>query len=212
MVPCALQISVKWPILSRRMPVPTKHQSVFSPIIESSPVSNRPVGRMHLGIGAVYIGLEPTTVWTVLGSCLAVIMYAPVLRVSAICHAQLPRPGGREAHCRQDCPHPCRTDGTSPNQLKYVTCCIDYMMRSLAKRGVVNAMIACALVGGADVLQTISAANSVGRTNIQSAREVLAAHRLPIHFEDVGGSHGRTLTYQTSTGNILLRETRPTKD
>jgi chemotaxis protein CheD len=163
---------------------------------------------VHLGVGEVHLALKPTVARTVLGSCVAVILYAPSRKVSALCHAVLPSPTNASRSCRDTCAKPC--SGPYPRdctELHYVTCCIDYMLEHLGAAGIASHQLACALVGGASARALSNPLGSVGDQNVATARSVLDAHDIRIRHEDVGGSVGRTLTYRTDNGRLRVRPT-----
>jgi chemotaxis protein CheD len=171
-------------------------------------------GRLNLGIGEVYIALEPTTVWTVLGSCVAVILFEPRRKVSAICHARLPAPGNAAnacaSQCASPCSHPCRR-GRADLKLNYVTCCVEYMLDELALLQIPKNGLAAALVGGASMVEAADRPRPIGQQNVEVAYKVLGRYGIQIHHEDTGGNYGRTLTYVTDSGTIKVRPPRSPK-
>jgi chemotaxis protein CheD len=46
---------------------------------------------------------------------------------------------------------------------------------------------------------------SIGDQNVQTARRVLAEKRIPIVFEDTGGTAGRSVVYNNATGAVDVR-------
>ena len=172
---------------------------------DSSAASVNERRRISLGIGAVVVVDAPTVVRTVLGSCIAAIFHVPRLRVSAVCHAQMPEPGDG-LHCDETCPHPCRQRRPSDtNDLKYVTCCIRYMLDELEKRGVGKSEIVCTLVGGANVVRNIDLRWSVAGRNVTMAKRVLAREGINIRYEDTGGSQGRVIEHTNDLNQTKVR-------
>ena len=56
--------------------------------------------KIFLQPGEVVISTAPQNVWTVLGSCISIVLYSRRLKVSAICHAKLPeQKKNTEKHC-----------------------------------------------------------------------------------------------------------------
>ena len=47
---------------------------------------------------------------------------------------------------------------------------------------------------------------SIGLRNVMAAREALRAAGIPLKGEEVGGTKGRTVRFQTSDGQVLLRK------
>lgn len=163
--------------------------------------------KVHLGVGEVFIAEKPVVVWTVLGSCVAVILRAPSRHVSAICHAQLPAPLDEALDCVESCPHPCfnRLDGS--NRLKFVTCCVEYMLAEMSARGVMSREMACAIVGGASLVAVSTRHLGVGQQNVDMARRLVEARGIAMKYTDTGGTAGRTLVFNSATGQIKVRPT-----
>ncbi|MGC4063307.1 MAG: chemotaxis protein CheD [Polyangiaceae bacterium] len=174
------------------------------PIQESSVELDAPT-RIHLGVGDVHVAEVPTVAWTVLGSCVAIIFFAPSRQISALCHAQLPVPLDKAVDCREGCPHPCFRRARTSTNLKFVTCSVDYMLAKLHSIGVSKQDVACALVGGANVINVSSAKLAIGTQNVVAAKSVLEEHAIRIRYENVGGAVGRTVTYHTATGRLHVR-------
>lgn len=168
------------------------------------PVNGGVRKHIALGLGAVVIADQPAVVRTVLGSCVAVILHAARLRVSAVCHAQLPE---REAGtcCRETCPQPCSAVEVEPNELKYVTCCIRYMLEELARRWVRREEIICTLVGGANVVRNIDVRWSVGDRNVEAALCMLQREGIKVRHRDTGGNKGRVIEHVSDLNRTQIR-------
>lgn len=160
--------------------------------------------RISLGLGAVVIVDEPAVVRTVLGSCVAVIFHVPRLHLSALCHAQMPE-RDRDVCCRDTCPHPCRSSAAKSgaaesragesNDLRYVTCCIRYMLEELQRRWVDKSELVCTVVGGANVIRNLDARWSVADRNVAMAINILRREGIKIHYRDTGGARGRVIEH-----------------
>ncbi len=170
------------------------------------PVTPLPApAKVILGIGEAYVAKEHCLVWTVLGSCVSVVFYVPSMKVSTICHAQLPTPTGLARPCDVECPHPCRRAKPEFNQHRFVSCSIEYMLDALYLMNAPKSAITAYIVGGASVIASTEAKHSVGQQNIDTDRQLLSQRGIPVSYEDLGGLHGRTLTYATGTGAIVVR-------
>lgn len=160
--------------------------------------------RVSLGLGAVIVSDTPTVVRTVLGSCVAVIFHVPRLRLSTVCHAQMP---AREANlcCRASCPRPCRSSTADVSDLRYVTCCIGYMVAELQRRWVDKSEIVCTLIGGGNVIRNIDPRWSVGERNVETAIQCLEREGIEIHYRDTGGVRGRVIEHMSDTNRTKVR-------
>jgi chemotaxis protein CheD len=164
--------------------------------------------KITLGVGAVHVATKPNLVWTVLGSCVSMVLFVPRMKVSAICHAQLPKPGNSVEPCSNECPHPCFRNRSDTNAFRFVTCCAEYMFKALDRMQVRKSEIAASVIGGASLLG-IALKRSVGNQNVEIARQILESHGISVAYDNTGGTHGRAVTYATDTGQIDVRLVRP---
>lgn len=149
---------------------------------------------MSLGIGEAYVADGPAVVRTVLGSCVAVVLHVPRLRISALCHAQMPEQKSGVC-CADECPHPCHRRSSEANDLRYVACCLHYMLGELHRRGVNNTEMVCTLVGGANVVRNIDPRWSVASRNVDAATEILDREGIEVRYLDTGGTRGRVVEH-----------------
>ena len=155
--------------------------------------------------GELHIAETPTVIWTVLGSCLAIIFYHAPSCLGAIAHAQLGKPAyfGRE-QCSDACPNPCYADVSKDNPFKYVSCSIHYMISYFTKQEIPLHEIEIKLFGGSNILGA-STLKTVGENNIETACEMLERYQLLVATQHVGGKKGRTLYFYSDTGDVFLK-------
>ena len=158
-----------------------------------------PATAFFLKPGEMVVSCEPMLITTLLGSCVAVTMYHPRLRLGAICHALLPS-CRREEHCnRQDAG-------------KYVQCAIALMLEQFNARGVLNGEIEAKLFGGSDMFDAAEGSHlSVGRQNLEMALSVLDQAAIRVLTRDLGGPRGRKIIFHTDTGEVFLKRLRKTE-
>ena len=155
---------------------------------------------------------KPTEVWTLLGSCLAIIFYNPRLRLGAIAHAQLPEKGMYEGpgspKCSDYCPNPCYYETPDSNPYKYVSCSIRAMIDVFEQRGSLSHEIDVKLFGGASILPLMHPVKSIGQQNIEIAYKLIERRQLRLVSQQVGGTSGRTLYLYSDTGEVLVKPHR----
>jgi chemotaxis protein CheD len=63
------------------------------------------------------------------------------------------------------------------------------------------------IFGGASMFDARNSSflQQIGPTNVVAVKEALIELKIPVIFEDVGGSAGRTITFFMDDGRILLR-------
>jgi chemotaxis protein CheD len=146
--------------------------------------------------GDMAIADEPCIIATLLGSCVAVTMTSRRFGVGAVCHALLP-----------SCKEKDRCD-SCPERFRHVDCAIHGMIEAFRERGVPLGSIEAKLFGGSDMFRIAVKAdgrNSVGRQNVDRARELLESKGINVVAADVGGVCGRKILFSTETGEVFLR-------
>jgi chemotaxis protein CheD len=129
---------------------------------------------------------------TVLGSCVGVIVRDPDRKVSGLAHIMLPAR---------------RSDDKASG--KYADSAIPALLASMASRGCRAGALQALLVGGAQMFPMGAASiASIGDQNVEAARRVLAERKIPIVFEDIGGTSGRTVVFSNATGRVAVKTLR----
>lgn len=142
----------------------------------------------YLQPGQLVACSEPTTVTTILGSCVAVCLWDPGRRVGGVNHFLLPHwSDGRELSAR------------------FGPIAIERTLERVLALGCSPAGLQAKVFGGASVLAFAPRDEHIGLQNVRVARQRLAAAGIPIVAEDVGGCRGRKLQFQTDTGLALVK-------
>jgi chemotaxis protein CheD len=144
--------------------------------------------RVHLNPGELLITGEPQVVVTVLGSCVAVTMFAPRHGLAAICHAMLAAPP------------PCAGVGDR-GSFRYVSHALPAMFEAYRHAGIGVGEVEVKLFGGANAIR--SSGVCVGAANLATARRLLDEARAIVRAENTGGPAGRKLIFHTGTGDVL---------
>ncbi len=134
------------------------------------------------------VPVPPTTVHTILGSCVAVCLYDPILKMGGINHFMLPFWNGQGL--------------ASP---KYGNIAIEKLINKLIQNGAQKKNLIAKLFGGGEVIQTSSAHFNIGKRNILVAQELLEEQKIPIKAQSTGGKLGRKIIFNTLTGEVIQR-------
>lgn len=126
-----------------------------------------------------------------LGSCVAIAIVDMRARIGALAHCLLPD----DTHLR-DRSNAARVPGRI----------VPVIVSELRENGAAGALVA-KLVGGAAMFRSLidRPGMNVGERNIAAAREALAAARVPIVAEDVGGERGRSIRFTPGNGEVVVR-------
>jgi len=151
--------------------------------------------KVFLQTGDCYLGVRPTLVQTVLGSCVAVTMCAPKRQVGAICHAFLPDSARFDAK------------GKDPQVCRFVDTAVETMLASLMRLKIAPGELVVKVFGGASGIISGNRCEQydIGARNLSAVRERLAAHGIKVARSATGGCQGRKLLFLTHTGDVWVK-------
>ncbi|MCI4626654.1 MAG: chemotaxis protein CheD [Candidatus Magnetoovum sp. WYHC-5] len=147
--------------------------------------------------GNIFAEGEDSVITTILGSCVSVCLWDPVLKVGGMNHYLLPLWNG---------------DGLpSP---KYGNIAIPKLIDKLLYYGCNVKSLRAKTFGGAAVIErtTTSGLLNVGERNIFICRDMLEEAGIPIVASDLGGTNGRKIIFQTDTGGVLMKKIKKTTE
>ncbi|MGD8781789.1 MAG: chemotaxis protein CheD [Ignavibacteria bacterium] len=148
--------------------------------------------------GNAIITNKNKVIYTVLGSCIAVTMYVPRLRIGAMIHCLLPSPGGKEDRSCSDC----------FSKFKYISCAIPLVFKSLEKFYIDPREVEVKIFGGANLIfhnRNNNTANTIGQKNINLANKIILEKNLEIKSFDTGGNIGRKIYFLIESGEVYLK-------
>ncbi len=126
-----------------------------------------------------------TLVSTPLGSCIAVVAYAPHLRTGGMAHIMLPgKPSGKE----------------KGEKTKYAEYAIDHLLNQLFRWGAAQDKTEICLVGGANVLRKKN--DIIAIPLILNVLEIIKKKQLSLKATSMGGYERRTAMLDLSTGKV----------
>ena len=147
--------------------------------------------KKFIHVGEIYIGVKPTEISTVLGSCVAVCLYDKIEKISGVNHYLVPL-----------------WNENGLQTPKYGNISIPRLIESMINVGCEKRNMEAKIFGGANVLDVRQEDMMIGRKNIIIAKELLKEHGIPVKAQDVGGSKGRRILVRSDTGKVLMRYTK----
>lgn len=147
---------------------------------------------INVGVAEWKSAKDPAVLRTTLGSCVGIVLYAQKKKAGGLAHILL-----GEA-----------PSGKIVNRGKYARPAIEGLVTELKKEfNVEPEDMTARLFGGASMFESIHSSflQNIGMENVKAARETLERLKIPVTFEDVGGSAGRTISIYLEDGKVLLR-------
>ncbi len=134
---------------------------------------------------ALFASKTSHRVSTILGSCVAVCLFDPVLQIGGINHFMLPFWNGQGL--------------ASP---KYGNIAIERLLEKMLSLGSQKKNLKAKVFGGGEVIETNISQFHIGERNIQIALEILDELKIPVVAKSLGGKLGRKIEYNTGTGEV----------
>ncbi len=125
---------------------------------------------------------------TILGSCVAVCLYDPVLKIGAINHFMLPL-----------------WNGQGLASTKYGNIATEKLIEKMTGYGCYKNKIIAKVFGGGEVIDTKISQFLIGERNIEIALKILKEHNIKIKAQSTGGQYGRKIIYNTYTGEVIQK-------
>ncbi|MFO7444718.1 MAG: chemotaxis protein CheD [Ignavibacteriaceae bacterium] len=142
--------------------------------------------------GEFHFSRHPELIVTILGSCLAIIMYDIERGICAISHSVLPE---KSTYARDP----------DKNDYKYVDSSIHSMLKIFEDHKIPKSRIMVKVFGGSEQLHNNKRKqDSIGKQNIIIAMNLLKKINLNTVSMDVGGTKGRKIYLSSHTGEVLL--------
>lgn len=145
--------------------------------------------RMTIHIGGLHASRKPLLLDTVLGSCIAVCLYDPVLGMGGMNHFMLPE----------------GSDPGDPTSTRYGVNAMELLISDLMKLGADRRRFQAKVFGGGHVLNIRESLDGVPQRNIDFVKRFLETEQIPIVREDMGGYQPRRVLFQTHTGKVFLK-------
>lgn len=140
--------------------------------------------------GDFFWGDANTRIRTILGSCISICMWHPILKEGGMCHYMLP-----SRNSKKDLSH---LDG------KYADEAWELFRKEIIKIGTKPSDYVTKLFGGASMFNNFSTIQ-MGQKNINMARKIIADNNLNVVSENLGGTKSRRIHFEIWSGNVWLK-------
>lgn len=129
--------------------------------------------------------------FTVLGSCVSLVMWHPASRFYAMCHYINPQ-------------RPVADGSYGLVRGRYADQVLPYLAKQLFKHAIDPLELELTLCGGASsgASDHLARHYQIARLNIEAAHEFIRKNQLHIKLEDTGGQLARRLRFDSSTGEL----------
>lgn len=148
---------------------------------------------IKVGIADLKVARTPDRLITIgLGSCVGIVLFDRISGIGGLAHIMLP-------------------DSTKfskvINDIKFADLAIPILVNKMKEMGANARNLRAKIAGGASMFNfSDSKINmDIGERNSKAVKEILGFFSIPLESEDVGGTKGRTITFDTVTGALYVR-------
>jgi chemotaxis protein CheD len=142
-----------------------------------------------LYIGGVHASADGVVLTTLLGSCVAVCLFDPAVKVGGMNHFALPGAAG---------------DGER-TAARFGIDAMALLIQAMRQRGAAPRRLVAKVFGGSRILDIRGSAGDIAERNVAFARHALGAAGIGIVAEDMGGRHARQLRFHTDSGRAFVK-------
>lgn len=128
---------------------------------------------------------------TLLGSCIAICLWHPILHIGGMCHFVLPSQGKKASRVLNG---------------RYADEALAMFIASAVQHSTELKQYRASIYGGANVVASLvkEDEDSIGERNAAVAMELLMAQRVAIGIVDVGESWPRRISFDLSNGEVIV--------
>jgi len=143
--------------------------------------------------GEWYFGDRHTRIHTTLGSCIAVTLWHPALKLGGMCHYMLPGRG---------------SESLEPASLsaRYGEDALRLLMTEIRSHGTCASDYETKLFGGASMFDVGPQGSSVAHRNIDAAETLVLRYGLCVTARSLGGTGYRQLFFNIADGDVWVRQ------
>jgi chemotaxis protein CheD len=145
-----------------------------------------------VGMGEIKLANSSEILWTVLGSCIGLVLYDPIEKIGGIAHVMLQK-----------------NERNDKNIGKYADTAVPELIRRMLKRGSKKRNLKAFVVGGANMFKWKSPNGrmDIGTSNSEIVKEILLGEGITIAKSSTGGNTGYKVKFSPSDGVVRVRFT-----
>ena len=140
---------------------------------------------IRVAIADLGVGKKDDQLFTVVGSCIAIMLYDKVKQIGGMIHIMLGYSKGRK-----------------DNICKYVDSGIPVLLEKMMKKGASRKRILGAKISGGAILLAKKDEHNIARENLEATHQVLRQHGIQVIACDCGGDFGRRITFDVTSGRV----------
>lgn len=147
---------------------------------------------IQVGMADFKVARAPDKLTTVgLGSCIGICLLDKIAKIGGMAHIMLP--SSQQARSNQ-------------NRAKFADTAIEDLITEMEKLGASRKRLTAKIAGGSQMFNIGSSdIMKIGERNAKAVIEILNGNSIRILAQDIGGNHGRTIIFDSVSGELLIR-------
>jgi len=142
--------------------------------------------------GEFYFGDSDTRIRTILGSCVAITLWHPILRIGGMCHYMLPKNNRRQQYAH--------LDG------RYADDAVQMFINEIKKYRTLPRDFDVKMFGGGNQFPSQNVGEvTVSDKNIELGRRLLSEHGFLVRTEHMGGVGHRNIMFDLWSGDVWVK-------
>lgn len=147
---------------------------------------DKEIAQHYLYPATLFASAEPHNIMTVLGSCVSLCLWDPILRIGGMNHFMLPLWNGEGL--------------ASP---KYGNIANEKLLEKMLSLGSKQANLRAKIFGGGEVIESSIQQFKIGERNAALIMEFIEEYRIQVLGKSLGGKLGRKIIFNSQTGEVL---------
>ncbi|AXI25723.1 chemotaxis protein CheD [Methanofervidicoccus sp. A16] len=149
---------------------------------------------IRVKIGGLEVAKSPEVLETILGSCVALMLYDRGKKIGGMAHIMLPH----------------TDDPNVRDPGKYANTAVPALITKMTVVGARPNKLVAKIAGGAAMFKTSNTMN-IGKKNVEATKKELSKYKIRIVGEDVGGEGSRTVKFFLKDGKVVVNHRGKTK-
>ena len=160
-------------------------------VIDTNTNTHPQMEEVRVDMAYLKVDNRPVELVTSVGSCIGICLWDSHRRCGGLAHIMLPHSslGSQE-----------------PLPSKYADTAVIALLEGIRALTGGQYRLSAKIVGGANMFANTSANGlDIGKKNITAVHAALEQHKIRLLGEDVGGNHGRRISFNLTTGEVVIR-------
>jgi len=160
-------------------------------VTEVAQVANKEdLEEIRVDMAEMKVDNRPVHLVACVGSCIAICIYDSSSRMGGMAHVMLPQ---ADVFPQEDLP------------AKFADTAVPALTKAI-KNSRTDCVLSAKIAGGANMFPNIRQQSlAIGTKNIEDVKNALRLNKIPLLGEDVAGTQGRKVTFNTTTGRVIVR-------